>query len=1196
MLLHRIKIKGFKSFADEVELELERGITAVVGPNGCGKSNIADSINWALGEQSPTSLRGKKMEHMIFNGSSSRKASGMAEVTITLRTSADFGATLDFGEQEEVEGLERDGAGLADLLQGTDGEVSVTRRMYRDTQSEYLINGRSCRLKDIQDLLMALGIGTRAITVIEQDRIISMISAKPVERRSMIEDAAGITKFKVNRHLTSLKLEHTQNNLARIDDLLSEQEIHVNALQRQAQRTRRFRRLQEEIRRIEAGLLAIKHFELTEQQRAVGENLAALEQRYAAALASLSLTEGEEATLRQELDETAARKVQKREEFYRNNLEIDRGTNRLKHLRDSLDALFARSEETSRRLDQNRVRLEEREREQLENRHQVQKLQAELSTTGQQLSLLQERAEGADADVDTLRRRRDELARNLSRAREDRAAENSRRESHQRDEQRVAQTAANALALKDKAQAGLSELEDRITHLAGRADDLEQRQMDNAAALTREQSALAACKAELEAAERRLDTLRTSRGAAEATLTALREMEEQLEGIDEAARLIILDKDLKARVRPLGLAADWVQVDPRRAAAIIAVYEQLLTAVVVPDAAAAETGIAALRERNAGRATFIAADRLPEAAGTAHGDLRAAIKPKDEFGARLLSLFPPALSAGSTRDALALSAERPGIAAVSADGSVCRDGLLVRGGGESSGAKLFARRERMEELAKELAAVTAEIDTMIARRDEIAEREREVRTTLENLRREGEQFRLQAVELTAQGKAARADRDRRQEALQQLEDEIDRFTRQRQDAAAAIKNSEERLASLDGQIATLNGEFTALDEMLSTKAEFAGEVRRQESALRSTIGAVEERIRAAMNREQALIKDCTDIRRGIDEAGQELERIEEQRAAILADIESTEKDLPARVDAGKVMEEELRVIDAALDDLGARNRVAEAALRQQRKDLAALQTDLEAARLAAREHEVALEHLRTRAAENLSMTEEELAEIQKQGLPENYDEAVSTLADLKEKVEALGAVNLLAEEEYQEHLERFQKLKGQRQDVIDSIAALEKVIDRIDRISRQRFREAFEKINENFHRLFRLLFRGGKAELVLAEGDLLEAGLEIMVQPPGKRPQSATLLSGGEKSLAAFALILAVMEYRPTPFCVLDESDAALDEANIRRIAGVLRERADTTQFIVVTHNKTTMEIADRLYGVTMEEPGVSRLVSVSFN
>jgi chromosome segregation protein len=1133
MLLNKIKIKGFKSFADEVELELEKGITAIVGPNGCGKSNVADSINWALGEQSPTALRGKKMEQMIFNGSSSRKSMGMAEVTLTLRAGKDLERSLDF-DDEDIDGLERDGSSLAEMIKGIEGDISITRRMFRDSQSDYLLNGQPCRLKDIQDLLMALGIGTRVITIIEQDKIASIISSKPVDRRVLIEDAAGITKFKLNRHLTQLKLEHARNNLSRIEDLLAEQEIHVRSLKRQAQKANRFRKFQAEIRHIESNIIAVKYNELKAQQESITAKIKSYEEQMAFSSSALTGAESEEAKLRQKIDELAARKVHKREAYYQNNLELDRSTNRLKHLRENLEDFSQRTIEARQRLSDSKARLGSNKETIEATRKEIADLEAMTEQSSFRLEDLQEKADKAEREVKELRVNADVINQNLMALRERRAGESSRLKSLNDETERLTQMILMAKANIEKAQSNISELSDRVQLLEQRSDDLDHRYIQIEGEMARSSEYRKGYKQEIQAIQRRIDALKGNQTSAEATLEALREMEERHEGIEESARTILSDQELSTLIKPLGVVADYIEVDPAHSTTTVAAYDRLLEAVLVEDEASIQTGLNLLKERNIGRASFVALNSTGTSYPSieAKNDLRNFIKPRGDKGEVLIKLFPKALYAEDISTALKLSGNNPGVVVSTPDGSLIKDGSLVRGGGEHVSSKIFTRRQRMEELKQQVEAINSEMLNMQGRKDDLEEKDEKLILELENLKKETENIRIQKAELAAQANATRKEQETRSESIEVYQREIQLYEKQQGEAEETLEKASGLVTTLEEEIENKEYQLEDLTGKLEQKTEAALSQRQEENQLRTQVSTVEERIRSAQNREKSLIQDEQDVKKRILMAEQEIAKIEEQKKFSLREIEAIEGGMQDVVDKSKTLSLEIDKFDSELGELDINLKESQTLVKKHRKELNQVKEELDEFRMQSREQIIAIQHLKERAAENLKIEESEFENIQVDDDDLDYDTAISTLAKLKEKLDNMGAVNLLASEEYETQLERFNTLKSQQEDIIESIKSLNNVIDRIDRVSRAKFKDAFEKINDNFHRIFRILFKGGKSELLLNEGDLLTAGIEIMVQPPGKRNQSASLLSGGEKTLSSFALILAVMEYRPTPFCV----------------------------------------------------------------
>ena len=613
----------------------------------------------------------------------------------------------------------------------------------------------------------------------------------------------------------------------------------------------------------------------------------------------------------------------------------------------------------------------------------------------------------------------------------------------------------------------------------------------------------------------------------------------------------------------------------------------------------AEKGLQLLRERELGRAEFVPLSRLKpgEQPSFDQTDLRASLKPQGDRAALLLQLFEPARLVDGVAEALDASEAKGCRLAATPKGFVARDGKAVRGGSDAAKQKVFGRRAEIKEIQRQVTSTEKELRKYIAEAEALAARKNDLEAEILNLRAEVEAARVQRAELSAQAKAGQSEHERLEDSLAVKDREIESFQQQRGENGTQLAAAAESLASLQKEVDALSSGLDEFDDRLRTSTQAAGEVQRRESELNAEISAIEERARANRASTAALERDITQLLERIASSQEEIKLIEDERTGNLHEIESIESGLEAKVGNNEKLKSSLSEFDGRLKELSGDLTKREAEVKRCRALAEEIQHELEQGRLEAREHILEIQHLQERAAENLKIAAEELESAQQDKEEEiDLEASQAKLEDLKQKLEQLGPVNLLASEEYERHQERHRFLNDQRQDVVDSIASLEKVISRIDRVCRKRFSEAFDAINENFHKTFRRMFGGGKAELKLEEGDLLAAGIEIMVQPPGKRPQSAMLLSGGEKSLSAFSLIMAVLQFRPTPFCVLDEADAALDELNTRRIANMLHEHSESTQFILITHNKTTMEVADRLYGVTMDEPGVSRLVSVKFN
>lgn len=1244
MRLQKLQISGFKSFSDRAELAFDRGVTAIVGPNGCGKSNVADAIVWVLGEQSAKSLRGDQMQDVIFSGSEARKPTGAAEVRLMLTgvTSAVHTAG-NGGDGHEGEGEDEDRAPVIAR------DVEVTRRLYRSGESEYLINGELVRLKDVHELLMDTGLGAKAYAIIEQGKIGQILSSRPTDRRQLIEEAAGVTKYKARRRAAELKLEASEQNLTRIDDIIFEVEKQRAALKRQAAKARRYKRLRDELRRWEKVLFARKYRILAEAIESARASLAARRAEEAAAAGRLASAEEALARTRIDLAQAEAQATAVREDAHARELEIDRRQNQITFNRQQLESLEHRSAEIAEELTAIGARREP----------------ARLA--------LQERRESASrAAVE-----REEAAAVLAAENEAYAAgyrglESLEREVEQRRQEVYAANTAittlqhaieSALAAQQRVADELSRLDGEKSDVDREAARLHEDEASGRQQLSAAQAALERTRADGEARQaelaeareaheqRRQDTRAREQELAsvEARLKSLEEIEQGRAQYGESARFILNEA---GGIAKSGSVADYLEVERGFEPAVEAFLGDLLQHVLVPDHENAEKALALVREHNAGRCGFLvtgSAPRLPDPLGPAPADgltpLSSVVRVSGDAAAAIHGAIGHAWIASSFQAAVS-AARLTDTPVVTLAGDVCRAGHLVSGGGreESRGILSTKReikelreravvvREQLQRLAEEtveaeetIARLTAAIASLTAEahahEKSIVGFEAHLAKTAENLDRLERKAEVLATEsakaqeqrrtLEAREAEARETAARRETERQAAAERFEEAQRQLQHARESVEVLGRRAADARAAHAALVERATAL----------LVDVARQEEALadlESRFAAREDEARQNEERRAQLRQAIEDGRRQLDTDGQELE-------AARVKVREADEVLSTLHQAADGQESGIREARQAVDALRAEVGELDVARATAESDLAHLAaTCIEAVQAsldgvlaeveqAEREGQVAPGAPMTEEPEEEAGDEEgeaasagpvteeaplpplmAAAEAAAKAVPATPEEAIT---DLRGKIDKLGPVNMMAIEQFDELEHRHSFLTVQRKDLRESIAATGEAIKRIDETSKERFRDAFAIINRNFQETFAILFGGGSAGLTLLdETDVLESGIEIVAQPPGKRLQSVQLLSGGEKALTAIALMFGIFRYKPSPFCVLDEIDAPLDDANIGRFVEILKKMQEHTQFIIITHSRKTMEIADRLYGVTMEEPGVSKLISVKLN
>ena len=1296
--LRRLEITGFKSFADHTDLIFTGdGITGVVGPNGCGKSNVADAIAWVLGEQRVKHLRGAEMKDVIFQGSRNRPPSGMAEVVLHLVRDeyvehepdiADIDSTLEQIDEQsealeevlatpiEVESApEAIATGSDDSLTdpvatapGTDlvidpvatapgndpvaeskpktphhrhwrqrrnlalefapGEaVSVTRRLYRSGESEYLLNDRTCRLRDIQDLFSGTGLSGGHYAIIEQGRIGQILSAKPMDRRTIIEEAAGITKFRVRQRAAEARLESARSNLSRVSDIVSEIERQVNSLRRQAAKARRYRILREELRELLRRVYVAEDRSLNvlldqsqtqldvanEAEQRLTAELATREEASRFATQNARSLEDELAQVRAAVADAALQRDRRiRERVYQQE-QIEDLTRRHTEIEREIEALGARSVVIESELE--RLRTIEAQLS-AENEQTIRALRSAEDAHAQKLALVFE----SENEIESARA---ELLRHTA------AAERLHELARQLESslEKVAQQAEGLAREGERASAAHAERNAQTESLNEQIASARRK----LAGLTTEREA--AVRSVVEGHERVSDTdaeqtrVRDDYSRALHRLESFKELDERRAHYSLAVQEAF-SANQNQHFHLIGTLADAIQVDREWEHAVEGVFGSWLQSILVPTPDDAIQAATWLKNNNAGRANFLVtgfhggsdevevdvdvfklgresvSGALPQQHapvgidGPRVGDIIRAPRELLLILERTMHERMNARIVDTLDDATALSLAT-GDMFVTTDGDWVAGGQFVNAGNgraleEGAGLLTFKRELReLESRVSELAAqlTVAEIAVTDARSRLTGLEEAVVLLNASIAREERE---VMAREMTAE--TLRQDVERAERHLRVVAEDTRRLEQERQEledrrvktqAEAAIadelrRTTQERIEHTLGVLGGLRRDAETENESLNqqrAEAAAAAERRRATNADLRRLETEREEVNSRVARYHLELSEASSR---IDELTDSVAEID--RLAISIDEEKAREesrifDATARLERARAEADLLANELAELNRNAAASRDARAAIEVQRAEAVAR-----------------VSFVRESCANELNQSLEEIAgEITLE--PEfDLETQRAQVEDLRNRLENFGAVNMMALEELSEADERLVFLTTQREDITRGIAATEEALREIKRRSRERFRDAFEKINQNFSELFQELFGGGRGEMSLIEADdELESGIDIVAQPPGKRLQNVLLLSGGEKAMAALALVLGIFHYRPSPFCLLDEVDAPLDEANIGRFTNKVVSMSANTQFIVITHNKRTMETARALYGVTMEEVGVSKLVSVKF-
>lgn len=1179
MRLDKVEIVGFKSFCDKQELDFKGGVTGIVGPNGCGKSNISDAISWVLGEQSAKSLRGASMEDVIFAGSQARQPVGMAEVNLSV-------------------------SGLNGNSPDGNPECTITRRLYRDGTSEYLMNGEVCRLRDIHELFMDTGLGSKAYSIIEQGKIGLILSSKPADRRALIEEAAGITKYKARRRQTQLKLDAAQQNLLRVNDIVHEVEKQLESLKRQASKARRYRVLREEMQAVEAVIHGRRFLELQEQAGSLGLRLGQESERERAASLVLETEEAQLQVRRNALYEAEAGLEAARGRLNELTLTVDRQQGKSGYCKEQIGETEARAEQARRETEELEARVGPAASALEARRGETARLREEfLEAEGE--------ARGADADVQERAARQARSEAELDAARDAQVGILGRIATLQNARESVSGSAERASAdlLKLAAEteelgrerARVDALREAARARGGAAETLH-------AGLVQERDAALAAAAlardSAEALDRDAEALQSERDSLAGRLASLEEMVATHSAFDEGVRALLARPE---GLDVLGVVADSLETDSAHERAVEAFIGDRLQAVLVPDAPEALRGIRYLQASGAGRGAF-----LPLASSGAHGDgealreiarqeplsrglLSDAYRVTGPHAARIRASLPDAILVESLEAALSLAERRGPVACVTLAGESLR-GSLVEGGREVKGL-LAPRRE-----IKEVAARREEVDALLL---SLRERERAEAQRAEAAGAEARALEQRIHDAEKELVAIRHDLASAEEESARLDRKaavlgIERGQAEQERGAAAV-----RLAEIEQALETAERERGSGSERLAALSAAVAEARTasdaaqaRSSEARSRLAALRERLAAAESDCQRLAQDHEDLLSRISAGRGRAAEMQRRGEELRLELAQCEAALAQALQQRDLVQGEAARAEDVVRDIRNELDAMEQGLKQRRHERETLREALSELEVALARNGSDLDHLARECHQSLGRTAAEAAA----GLGDDDKAAElpaleARLQEARERIERMGPVNVLAVEQAQELEEREAFLTAQRQDLLESIAELERAIRGIDRTSRERFQDAFRVINEHFGVVFKQLFGGGTAGLSLIdEEDLLESGIDVMAQPPGKRLQNVMLLSGGEKALTAIALLFAIFQYKPSPFCILDEVDAPLDDANIGRFVRMLEGLKDQTQFVLITHSRRTMEIADQLYGVTMEEPGVSKLVSVRFS
>ena len=1284
--LKRLQILGFKSFCDRTELKFHGdGIAAIIGPNGCGKSNIADAISWVLGEQSAKTLRGSRMEDVIFAGTRDRKPTGMAEVLLTLidpevYDGADANEPTEVDIQDELPNDHWDEAGIrAQAADETErlteeaqpgrveeveggpivatadngapgvravrneaeasetvetpagpvvvlkirrrkfqqqfraGEIVVTRRLFRSGDSEYLLNGRMCRLRDIQELFMGTGLGPESYALIEQGRIGQILSSRPTDRRAIIEEAAGITKFKTKKRLAEARLEDAKINLERVNDIFDEVTRQMNSLKRQAAKAERYAKLRDEMRAKLRLVLASKFAQLDYESTQLDGQLNRLSEVMREQSESVHQFEAESTERTQRGYAIEGELRENRERLNQIKLESDRALAQRRHNQERCSELVSRAISSQAESNQARERLAALEAELESNRQllgsatvdlaaartRMMQSQQEAADAAQSLAELEHHQESSRAAILDAVASASDLRNQLTQA-EERLAAVDREAQRLHAEMATAHSQVEAFG-GQRGQLAL-EFETVSQRVAGLSEEIVQ---------TR-QALEAKRRAEGEA-KSRLDSLRAQYATSFGKKGSLEAVIAEHGYSTESVRRLFQSGGMHGGLAPAGVLADFLEVEPRFEGVVEDFLRDELNYVVVKSWDAAREGLRLLSSNVDGRATFLVHPDDSQARFSFLVDeagqpapphesilpLKHAVRVLNGFGRSLEVILPKLRDGYIVRDpafARELALENPNAFFLSQSGE-CFHNVTVTGGKQRAEGPLSMKRELRDvmKMLVELEAALRNEETLVLT---LGREIKDLTSLLDRLEAGKRQAETQAMTSGHLLHQLDSEMERVVERLLTSEQEVRRLAAERAEQESLVSARQAEMAVLQERQAELERFATNAQEQLAGLRERRDLAAQNASLDLAGVAALEERHRAAaagLERIESLVSEMRgrlhQLRSQIDSSFTEILEREDNNQEIARLLEDIQLERNACEARDGLLEFESEQVRARLAEIDEALRYARQLLDQARDRRAEISAA--AAKLASD-----AQYMAETCLNELGLQRHELmADL---SVPIAADEQLAMedqiYRDMRARLEAMGPVNMMALEEYKETAERHTFLETQRKDLLDSIQNTQATIKEIDVFSRQKFEEAFHKINENFHTTFDKLFGGGNAFMRLTdEENSAESGIDVVASPPGKKLQNVLLLSGGEKALTALALLVGIFQYQPSPFCILDEVDAPLDEANIGRFTDLVKEMSVKTQFVLITHSKKTMSIAPVLYGVTMQEPGVSKLVSVRF-
>ncbi len=1182
MFLKKLEINGFKSFADKTELLFEPGITSVVGPNGCGKTNVADSVRWVMGEQSAKGLRASEMTDVIFNGTDSRKPSSMAEVTLTL-SNEDKTIPLEFNE------------------------ISITRRVYRSGESEYLINKSIARLKDVRELFMGTGLGISAYSVMAQGQMDQIVTSKPVERRAIFEEAAGITRYKARKVEALRKLDATEQNLVRISDITAEIKRQISSLERQAKQAEKYREFKEELGKLQIQIHLDKAHKLKTKLKDVTHKMAQVKDRLSEAQSGTHKLEQEERNQRAQLNEIDEELALIREQAYKAGSEVEVTQGRMESTQRHKGMLADQKQRNDQQVIEALSRIEQlkvwvAERLQLLSSKGSQKREKDAlkKEFEEKLSLLDGDLSHKNQDLENKNVAAMDL---VTQAAQMKAELESLRSQDEETSRRFRDLTAQVEKLLNE----ITQAEGRLVNIQAEKKNAQNEVHQVDEDILGAQTTLSHQETQIEETNSTLKQLNNSHSEVRSRFGVLEELQNKLTGYDSGVKAILQARQSEPLMwqEVLGVVADLISVDQKHETALETLLGSQLQSLVVQSRAMAQKVVAHLKAEGQGKVSLFVLEDLVRLEAVpfpptllsedgVEASVASLVKLDAKMDPVVRHLFEQDVLVRDWPTAERLSSLYPRVRFVTLEGDRLGPLGFLKAGSISSGISLLGRHREMTELSENIAGLESQIQQSENALSETKKNRKEIEDQLLASESRRQQLKIRLAEI--------------EKEIAQLEETLSRLKTEKE-------SEEKEKAALEGhwnadknRIQELTGLLSKSEQAHSLTQEEISEARRHLQELQGQKEEISKQIMqvvlelaaldevAARSKEEAerYQTEQDQLTQSVAQKREENQQLESQENQLTLDLDDLGKRVGGLSQAKQEADGKVKGIVEKREGIAAETEERSEKVRLARSKFEEIQRDLHSFEVQEAQMNVEIRNIEEKLQVEYRVDLENAPVELEKGF--DGDEAEKQSIELRAKIERLGLVNMVAVEEYDELSQRFKFLSEQREDLLKAKDDLQAAINKINLTSKELFTSTFATVQENFKDVFQRLFEGGRAELILIdEGDVLESGIEIVARPPGKRLQSVSLLSGGEKALTAIALLFALFMVKPSPFCLLDEIDAPLDDVNTSRFTHLLKEFSKRTQFIMITHSKVSMETADVMYGVTMQEAGVSKIISTKF-